>query len=58
MLLDEDELRFQGPNVPQILKSIASKHTINYTVESPLKEVLFDLLNALICKCNYAEEGM
>lgn len=53
---DEDELRFQGPNVPQILKSIASKHTINYTVESPLKEVLFDLLNALICKCNYAEE--
>ncbi|XP_076109103.1 E3 ubiquitin-protein ligase HUWE1-like isoform X2 [Mytilus galloprovincialis] len=53
---DEDEMRFYGPNSPQLLKCIASKHTINYTVESPLKEVLFDLLNALICKCHYAEE--
>lgn len=56
-LVDEDEIRFYGPSYPQLLKCIGSKRTVNFTVESPLKEVLFDLLNALICKCDYAEEG-
>ncbi|XP_033745348.1 E3 ubiquitin-protein ligase HUWE1-like isoform X3 [Pecten maximus] len=52
---DEDESRFYGPNAPQILKSISTKQVIAHTVESPIKEVLYDLLNCLIVKCNYKE---
>ncbi|XP_021341229.1 E3 ubiquitin-protein ligase HUWE1-like isoform X3 [Mizuhopecten yessoensis] len=52
---DEDESRFYGPNAPQILKSISTKQVISHTVESPIKEVLYDLLNCLIVKCNYKE---
>ncbi|XP_060080556.1 E3 ubiquitin-protein ligase HUWE1-like [Ylistrum balloti] len=54
---DEDESRFYGPNAPQILKSISTKQVISHTVESPIKEVLYDLLNCLIVKCNYREQA-
>ncbi|XP_069142505.1 E3 ubiquitin-protein ligase HUWE1-like isoform X2 [Argopecten irradians] len=52
---DEDENRLYGPNAPQILKSISTKQVISHSVESPIKEVLYDLLNCLIVKCNYKE---
>lgn len=53
MFTDEDA-RVNGP---QILKSVSTAKCVSLTVESPIKEVLHDLLNCLITEYNYQEDG-
>ncbi|XP_078340185.1 E3 ubiquitin-protein ligase HUWE1-like isoform X5 [Crassostrea virginica] len=45
-------------NGPQILKSVSTAKCVSLTVESPIKEVLHDLLNCLITEYNYQEDGV
>lgn len=47
---DEDESRYTGPNAPQILKCVPSEQLTNTTIESPMKDVVISLLDALIVK--------
>ncbi|XP_053377275.1 E3 ubiquitin-protein ligase HUWE1-like isoform X3 [Mercenaria mercenaria] len=47
---DEDESRFTGPNAPQILKCVSSDQLATTTIESPMKDVIESLLDALIVK--------
>jgi len=55
---DEDESRYSGPNAPQILKCISTKTSMSSTVESPMKEVVESLLDALIVKYTWnSDEG-
>ncbi|KAK3103700.1 hypothetical protein FSP39_021121 [Pinctada imbricata] len=54
----EDESRFTGPNAIQLLKSISSKQMVTTTVESPIKEVLIDLLNCLVLEYSYNEDNV
>ncbi|KAL8595169.1 hypothetical protein ACOMHN_013842 [Nucella lapillus] len=46
---DEDEARFTGPNVPQLLKCSSLK-MVDLLIDSSVKEFLCDLLNALVVK--------
>ncbi|KAK3600176.1 hypothetical protein CHS0354_039470 [Potamilus streckersoni] len=54
---DEDEARLTGPNAPQILKCIATQSMTVHTLDYPLRGVVEDLLNALVIKYNWKEEG-
>lgn len=59
MITDEDESRLVGPNAPQIIKCSPTKQLTVTTVQSPLKDMVESLLNALIVKCSWKqEEGM
>lgn len=54
-LFVDDDARYSGP---QILKSVSTTKCVSTTVESPIKEVLHDLLNCLIAEYNYQDDGM
>lgn len=59
VITDEDESRLTGPNAPQILKCIASKQLACTTLDSPMKDVVENLLDALIVKYSWnADESM
>nr|XP_006822183.1 PREDICTED: E3 ubiquitin-protein ligase HUWE1-like [Saccoglossus kowalevskii] len=45
---DEDEARLVGPNVPLILKTTSVKSSMPPPIDGPIKQVLCDLLNALV----------
>lgn len=53
-LFVDDDARYSGP---QILKSVSTTKCVSTTVESPIKEVLHDLLNCLIAEYNYQDDG-
>ena len=57
---DDDEARLTGANTPQILRCVPAKQAQKVPLlEYPMKEVIYELLNALIVKCNYkTEEGL
>ncbi|XP_046372246.1 E3 ubiquitin-protein ligase HUWE1-like isoform X1 [Haliotis rufescens] len=49
ILRDEDENRYTAPNAPQILKCSPTKQ-LSFAINQTVKEVVHDLLNALIVK--------
>lgn len=53
---DEDESRFTGPNAAQILKCVSSDQLASTTLESPMKDVIESLLDALIVKYSWNNE--
>ncbi|KAK6177350.1 hypothetical protein SNE40_015469 [Patella caerulea] len=52
---DEDEVRYTGPNAPQILKCSPSKQ-VAVLVSQTTKDVVYDLLNALAVKYAWNQE--
>ncbi|KAL3853804.1 hypothetical protein ACJMK2_017313, partial [Sinanodonta woodiana] len=54
---DEDEARLTGPSAPQILKCIAQEPLTVNPLEYPLRQVVEDILDALVIKYNWKEEG-
>ena len=59
MFSDEDETRLTGPNAPQIIKCCPTKQMTVTSVQSPLKDMVESLLNALVVKyAGKQEEGM
>ena len=58
-LADEDESRLTGPNAPQIIKCCPTKQMAVTSIDSPLKDMVESLLNALVVKYNgKQEDGM
>ena len=58
-LVDEDESRLTGPNAPQIIKCCPTKQMAVTSIDSPLKDMVESLLNALVVKYNgKPEDGM
>ena len=55
-LTDEDEARLTGPNAPQIIKCCPTKQLTCTSVQSPLKDMVESLLNALIVKYSWKQE--
>ncbi|XP_070192440.1 E3 ubiquitin-protein ligase HUWE1-like isoform X3 [Littorina saxatilis] len=55
ILRDEDEVRYTGPNAPQILKCSSLK-MVDLVMHPAVKDFLCDLLNALIVKYNWKQE--
>lgn len=56
-LAEEDDARLIGPNAPQILRSLPPKNGYRVPVIEPyIKEVLVDLLSALIVKVERPQE--
>ncbi|XP_061178702.1 E3 ubiquitin-protein ligase HUWE1-like [Saccostrea echinata] len=51
----DEDARYSGP---QILKSVSTTKCVSLTVESPIKEVIQDLLNCLIAEYNNQEDSV
>lgn len=56
VFLDDEDARLTSPNAPQILKCVPSKQTSIPDMGSPMKEVIFELLNALSAKYTFNKE--
>ena len=52
---DEDEVRYTGPNAPQILKCSSLK-MVDLVMHPAVKDFLCDLLNALVIKYNWKQD--
>ena len=53
--VDDDEARYTAPNVPQTVKFQPAKQAPKMSDNGIVKEVVVDLLNALIVKYNFKE---
>ncbi|KAK7483667.1 hypothetical protein BaRGS_00025100, partial [Batillaria attramentaria] len=52
---DEDEVRYIGPNAPQILKCSSLK-MVDLVMDPAIRDFLFDLLNALVVKYSWKQD--
>nr|KAG5697092.1 hypothetical protein BaRGS_002008 [Batillaria attramentaria] len=53
--VDEDEVRYIGPNAPQILKCSSLK-MVDLVMDPAIRDFLFDLLNALVVKYSWKQD--